>query len=143
MNFAKFFRFLLILLLFSGILYGIAYFAIQSWGSEAMLQATTYNFIYFFLITLITYPILIWALNKGGKGFMNVMYGGIFGKLLVSLIYLLFLFQSFKGEEFSFIFSFFIAYLLFTGFEIYLIMLNLRQISRSRKDAKSTENQDY
>lgn len=126
-------RFLLKFLAFSAVIAAAGYFMLVSSFEPLVVQAGVFNFLFFSIFTLLSYPLLAYYLHSHPKKFMAGMMGSIFVKLALSLIYILFIFNRFEPVLVAFVITFFLTYVLFTGFELYLLLINLRQISRGGK----------
>jgi amino acid transporter len=78
------------------------------------------------IVTLIVYYLSDLGLKKGGENQTFVLLAAITIRLIFTLFFLLFFTQKTKVESLLFIFNFFSIYLLFTTFEIYCLLRNLR-----------------
>ncbi len=84
------------------------------------------NLLFFYVVTLLLFYIVARSFKKTGS-IINAFMGGIVVKMLVAMIYLLFVLKKFPGHEVEFVITFFATYLICTGFEVYYILYNLRQ----------------
>ncbi len=77
-------------------------------------------------ITLIIYFLSIVGIKKGGELQPFILLGGIVIRLLASMSLVLIYITNIKVNSILFILNFFSIYLLFTVFEIYCLLRNLR-----------------
>ena len=93
------------------------------------------NAVFLFVITLVTGLALAQTFQSKHFQFMTAMTGGTFSKLLIAPLFLYFLISNFPEHAVVTVFSFLGGYLLFTGFELYQLMRNLRP--HLKKEQKS------
>jgi hypothetical protein len=96
-------------------------------ASKAVMTGAIANTILFYVITLAAIFLVIRAGEKKGT-IVNAFLSGTVVKILLAMIYLLVFLKSFPGHEMEFALTFFAAYLICTGFEVYWILKNLKQI---------------
>lgn len=77
-------------------------------------------------ITLIVYLVSWFVIKSGGDHQVFTVLGTIVIRLLISMIIVLFYLNQFRVEPVLFVVNFFSVYFLFTTFEIYCLLLNLR-----------------
>ena len=77
-------------------------------------------------ITLIVYIVSWLGIKMGGENQVFIVLGAVVIRLLISMILVLFYLNKFKVEPIIFVINFFSVYFLFTTFEIYCLLLNLR-----------------
>ncbi len=84
--------------------------------------------VYFYMafITLIVYLFSYFGLKKGGDHQSGILLGSIVIRLLLTLAFILIYTQKIKVDSLLFMLNFFSIYLLFTTFEIYCLLRNLR-----------------
>ena len=84
--------------------------------------------VYFYMagITLLVYFLSIIGLKKEGEHQPMILLGGLVIRLLCSLALVLIYLQKTKVDPLIFIINFFSIYFLFTVFEIYCLLRNLR-----------------
>ena len=104
----------------------MASYPIFRFGNSFTISGTVYNLAFFYVMTLISFFIVARSLKKTGS-IITAFMGGIVLKMLVAMIYLLFVLKEFPHHEVEFVISFFASYLICTGFEVYYILYNLRQ----------------
>jgi heme/copper-type cytochrome/quinol oxidase subunit 4 len=83
-------------------------------------------FAFMAIVTLIVYYVSDLGLKKGGDNQTFILLAAISIRLFLTLFFLLFFTQKTKVESILFIINFFSIYLLFTTFEIYCLLRNLR-----------------
>lgn len=84
--------------------------------------------VYFYMagITLLVYFLSIIGIKKAGENQPMILLGGLVIRLLCSLSLVLIYLQKTKIDPLIFIINFFSIYFLFTVFEIYCLLRNLR-----------------
>ena len=95
---------------------------------EGLLSST----LLFFALTVLSYFIITRKKGEPNEnGYYSLLPGyflSIFIKMFVALIYFWIMLQDFEGDELKLAGTFFVGYLICTGFEIYYIFRNLRKI---------------
>ncbi|POY35077.1 hypothetical protein C3K47_16880 [Solitalea longa] len=92
--------------------------------------------IYFFysFITLFSFVLASYGLKKGGEfSVLAVLVSVVFKMLLCMSMALVFIYKNMVTDKWAFISNFFLLYLLYTIFEVYNLIYNLR-------DQKKLEN---
>ncbi len=77
-------------------------------------------------ITLLVYALSIIGIKKGGDHQSSILLAGIVVRLLLTLCFILFYVLRVRVDAVLFLVNFFSIYLLFTVFEIYCLLCNLR-----------------
>lgn len=78
-------------------------------------------------VTIIAYILTFKGLDrKDSGGFTTFLMMGMFCKMIVGLVSVLIVALQFKFMLKEYVFSFFISYFIFTGFEVYGLMRKLR-----------------
>ncbi len=90
-------------------------------------------FIALFLLTLIAYVVSDLGMRKGGEVAIYSMMGGIFIKMMLSLILITVLIMKFPETKLVTAINFFSVYLLFTVFEVTCLLRNLRDQKKTQK----------
>jgi hypothetical protein len=88
--------------------------------------------VYFLLLSLLTH----WISHKGTQKkdeFHNYYMGSMTLRFLISLITLFVLVWQVQENPFAMVGNFFMLYLGYTGFEIYVLLLNLRADSKNHE----------
>jgi hypothetical protein len=78
------------------------------------------------IITLLIYYLSDIGIKKGGDNQTFILLAAISIRLIFTLFFLFILTQKTKVESILFVINFFSVYLLFTTFEIYCLLRNLR-----------------
>ncbi|WP_442794867.1 hypothetical protein [Pelobium manganitolerans] len=81
---------------------------------------------YMALITLLVYGLSVVGIKMGGEYQSTIILGAIVVRLLLTLCFLMFYILKVKVDAVLFVANFFSIYLLFTVFEIYCLLRNLR-----------------
>ena len=82
-------------------------------------------------LTLIAF-ILSWlGIKKGTDVSVFAILGGIVMKLLFCMVFVLVYLLKFKVNDIQFVVNFFSLYLLYTGFEVYCLLRNLRHQNKT------------
>lgn len=124
MSFQKFLGYYILLIIISS---GLAYSGNQFIFDQKMLIPHFWG-LYAFMafITLLVYLASTYALKLDGEFQSYILLGAVVVRFLGSLIILLFYLLKNKVDSVLFMSNFFSIYLLFTVFEIYCLLRNLR-----------------
>lgn len=92
------------------------------------LLATKFWLIFGFLslLTLIAYILAFFGIKRNPETGIMAIMGSIVLKMIFSMAFVLIYSLNHKGKDLLFVFNFFSLYLLFTCFEIYGLLRNLR-----------------
>jgi hypothetical protein len=90
-------------------------------------------FIFLATITIIAYLISFFGIKMGGEGSVLIIMGPMILKLLFSLAFVVVYLQKFRVNGIHFALEFFSLYFLFTAFEIYSLLCNLRDQNKNVK----------
>jgi hypothetical protein len=121
-------KFSLRLLAFSALVAGILYVFFTRKG---ILDAAVWGALIFFVIlTFSLYAMSLRALRMSVKNSMSIILGTLVFRLFASLAYLITYIMVSGSRKPSFIIAFLILYLLYTVFEIYHLVVNLRPDSK-------------
>src|SRR3989338_9689307 len=122
-----FFKFFLYLSLLTAILFLIILLPLFI-SNSVFFKMGFYSLLSYYLLTLLAYFMSIRGMKSKQTGtFMQYVFGAMLAKLVLSFLLILLFFQMFRNQRMEFVFSFLIAYLLFTGFEIFCLMLNVKE----------------
>ncbi len=77
-------------------------------------------------IAIVVYVLSWFGIKNGGEGQVLMSMGGIVIRLLFSMLLVVFYLNKFAVDPIIFVINFFSAYFLFTVFEIYCLLVNLR-----------------
>ncbi|WP_423146961.1 hypothetical protein [Rubrolithibacter danxiaensis] len=83
------------------------------------------------IITLIVYMVASVGIKKGGEISVYSVLGSIVVKLLFSMAFILVYLLKFSVNSVYFIVEFFSLYFLFTAFEVYCLLRNLRHQNKT------------
>ena len=107
--------------------------ALIFWSVNQFVFPSTVLIPYFWLmfaymagITLLVYGLSIIGIKKGGDYQGSILLSAIVVRLLLTLCFILFYIVKVRVDAVLFIVNFFSVYLLFTVFEIYCLLCNLR-----------------
>lgn len=106
----------------------LAAYPLYKKATPLIIEGTISNLILFFALTLISFWLVLRSGAKKNGNMLNAFLGSIALKLVVALAYFLIFLNDYKGFEIEFALTFFAAYLVCTGFEVYYLLNNLRQI---------------
>jgi hypothetical protein len=85
-------------------------------------------------LTLLAYIFSWIGIKKGGKFSVLAIMGGILIKLIFCMILVLVYLQKFKVNDLVFVGNFISLYFLFTAFEVYALLCNLRHQNKHLKN---------
>ncbi|WP_052308609.1 hypothetical protein [Solitalea canadensis] len=115
----------------AAVIAGIQYFFSEK---NLLLKQIWVFFIFFNLITLFTFALSAYGLKKGGETSVLAVLVTIVVKMLLCMsVALVFIMKQMVEDKWVFITNFFLLYLLYTVFEVYNLIYNLR-------DQKKLEN---
>jgi hypothetical protein len=120
-------RFILYYILYTALLAGVAV-ALPHLFPNVKLLANKFWLVFGFLsvLTLIAYVLAFIGIKRNPETGVMAIMGSIVLKMLFSMAFVLIYSLNHKGKDILFIFNFFSLYLLFTFFEIYGLLRNLR-----------------
>lgn len=120
-------RFIGYYILYTAVLAGIA-IALPYIFPNVNLLATKFWLIFGFLslLTLIAYILAFFGIKRNPETGVMAIMGSIVLKMIFSMAFVLIYSLNHKGKDLLFVFNFFSLYLLFTCFEIYGLLRNLR-----------------
>ncbi len=117
-----------------GVLIILGVYAIGGWGFAKLLQfnAQKINSLWIAgiintLNIVVAFLIIKFTINKEEKQFMKTFFSGMGVRVLILLTIILFFLKKDYIEQFTFIISFFILYVLFQMWEIWSIQSHLRK----------------
>jgi len=133
----RFFRNLLLLTL---LLYGTLYVLHAYYGAVVVHPLAAYILGYFVLLTAMTYWVTARVVRASPDNFMGAYFGAMVVRLLLSVsLVLVYLYRGGAHEgngRWAFLGVFFVLYFLYTGFEIWAILSNLRPFSKPSEITK-------
>jgi hypothetical protein len=86
------------------------------------------------MLTLLAYIFSWIGIKKGGEFSVLAIMGGILIKLIFCMILVLVYLQKFKVNDLVFVGNFISLYFLFTAFEVYALLCNLRHQNKHLKN---------
>ncbi|WP_256014360.1 hypothetical protein [Desertivirga xinjiangensis] len=86
---------------------------------------------FLFFLTVIAYAVSWFGLKKGGESSAFVLMGAITIKLLLSMAFVLVYLLKISVKDTFFAIQFFSLYFLFTSFEVYALLCNLRHQNKT------------
>ncbi len=99
------------------------------------------------LTGIVAYIIIYRSLKKDTKKFIGALFGGMLGKLLIGMLAVLLVAFFDRQVINEFVIVFFTGYFIFTAFEVYALMRNLRpektdtsEIAKDTKVSEANEN---
>ncbi len=90
-------------------------------------------FLALFFLTLVAYVVSDLGIRRGGELSIYSMMGGIFIKMMLSLVLITVLIMKFPDTKLITAINFFSIYLLFTVFEVTCLLRNLRDQKKTQK----------
>ena len=120
-------RFILYYLLYTLLLIGIIFGLTYAFPNLHLLS-NKFWLVFGFIagITFIAYVVAFLGIKRNPETGVLAIMGSIAVKMLFSMAFVLIYSLNHKGKDLVFVFNFFSLYLLFTGFEIYGLLRNLR-----------------
>lgn len=120
-------RFILYYILYTALLAGLA-ISLPYVFPDVKLLANKFWLIFGFLggLTFIAYILAFIGIKRNPETGIMAIMGSIAVKMLFSMAFVLIYSLNHKGKDLIFVFNFFSLYLLFTCFEIYGLLRNLR-----------------
>lgn len=82
-------------------------------------------------LTLIAFVLSWIGIKKGADVSVFAILGGIVMKLLFCMVFVLVYLLKFKVNDIQFVVNFFSLYFLYTGFEVYCLLRNLRHQNKT------------
>lgn len=132
----KLFKSLLQYLLFTFLLGLTAYLIHQQYpGAGLLIPKFWVIFGAIALLTLLAYIFSWIGIRKGGEFSIVAIMGSILLKLLFCMVLVLVYLLKFKVNDIIFAANFISLYFLFTGFEVYALLCNLRHQNKNSKNS--------
>lgn len=86
--------------------------------------------LYFLFITIVSFLICAIGLKKSADSSVFIVLGSVVVKLLLSMVFALIFIYGNRFDKIGFLLSFFLPYFVYSGFEIYSLMYNLRALKK-------------
>ena len=117
--------------LFIGVLmYGIAEVMNNLLERDYFLRAYPAFIIFFYVIGVVAYGICEWGLKKSADSSVFIVLGAVVAKLLLSMVFALIFIYGNRIDKIGFLISFFLPYFIYSTFEIYTLLYNLRALKK-------------
>lgn len=97
---------------------------------ELFISPYPYFVLFFLLITILAFWLGDWGLKKSADSSVFIVLGMVVGKMLLSMIFALIFIYGSRFNKIAFLISFFLPYFIYTAFEIYSLMSNLRALKK-------------
>lgn len=123
----KYFPFQSVFIIISAIIFSSIYVMRDNPSTSSLISNDIYLFLAFFAsITYFAFQISMAGIKKGGENAIIFLLGGVAAKLLLTMIFALVYVYSHKVGKLQFLSNFFILYFIYSAFEIYSLLYNLR-----------------
>jgi hypothetical protein len=123
----KYFPFQSVFIIISAIIFSSIYVMRDNPNTSGLISNDIYLFFAFFAsITYFAFQISMAGIKKGGENAIIFLLGGVAAKLLLTMIFALVYVYSHKVGKIQFLSNFFILYFIYSAFEIYSLLYNLR-----------------
>jgi hypothetical protein len=121
---------------------GAAWFPIQSSYGQTASILVSVGIALSGISGIIAFLITFSGVKKRVQAFMNYLMGGMLAKLFIGIITVSVV--AIKAGDYAmlFVLSYFFAYILFTAFEVFALMRNLRPILKEREHNANEETGD-
>lgn len=117
--------------LFIGVILYFFGVLINNWSSKMVFLPTYPIFIFFFfVISLLVYIICVFGLKKEADSSVFIVLGAVVVKLLLSMVFALIFIYGNRIDKVGFLISFFLPYFIYSTFEIYTLLYNLRALKK-------------
>ena len=117
--------------LFIGVLmYGIAEVMNNLLERDYFLRAYPAFILFFYVIGVVAYGICEWGLKKSADSSVFIVLGAVVAKLLLSMVFALIFIYGNRIDKIGFLISFFLPYFIYSTFEIYTLLYNLRALKK-------------
>lgn len=112
------------------ILFLIGYFINIYTVKDYFIPAYSYFILFFFIVSMLAYWISAIGLKKSADSSVFIVLASVLAKLLLSMVFALIFIYGNRIDRFGFLISFFIPYFIYSTFEIYSLMYNLRALKK-------------
>lgn len=120
-------RFIIYFTLYSLLVFSIAFGFSVLWNERLILSPNfILVFVFLYSLTIIIYFLGLWGVKKGAEYSIFSLLGGVVIKMIISLSLVLYLFMNYPENQKVLALNFFSLYLLFTLFEVTVMLRNLR-----------------
>ncbi len=117
--------------LFIGVLmYGIGEVMNNWMVRDYFLSAYPSFILFFYVIGMVAYGICEWGLKKSADSSVFIVLAAVVAKLLLSMVFALIFIYGNRIDKIGFLISFFLPYFIYSTFEIYTLLYNLRALKK-------------
>jgi hypothetical protein len=89
-----------------------------------------YFIMFFYLVGLAAFAISAWGLKKSSDSSVFIVLASVMAKLLLSMVFALIFIYGKRFDKIAFLLSFFLPYFIYSTFEIYTLLYNLRALKK-------------
>ncbi len=89
-----------------------------------------YFIVFFYIIGLAAFAISAWGLKKSSDSSVFIVLASVMAKLLLSMVFALIFIYGKRFDKIAFLISFFLPYFIYSTFEIYTLLYNLRALKK-------------
>ena len=97
---------------------------------DYFLRAYPAFILFFYVIGVVAYGICEWGLKKSADRSVFIVLGAVVAKLLLSMVFALIFIYGNRIDKIGFLISFFLPYFIYSTFEIYTLLYNLRALKK-------------
>lgn len=97
---------------------------------DLFIKEYPYFISFFFIIGLVAYWICVWGLKKSADSSVFIVLASVMAKLLLSMVFALIFIYGNRFDKIGFLISFFLPYFIYSTFEIYTLLYNLRALKK-------------
>ncbi len=123
-------RFVLFSAMIAIILYATGEIANNIFQKRLFLDSYPFFIVFFLFITGISYIICLIGLKKDADSSVFIVLGSVVVKLLLSMVFALIFIYGNRIDKLGFLISFFLPYFIYSTFEIYTLLYNLRALKK-------------
>ncbi len=127
MSFSRFVFFCAIIAI---ILYALGEITNNIFPRRVFIDSYPFFIVFFLFITSLTYFICLIGLKKEADSSVFIVLGSVVVKLLLSMVFALIFIYGNRIDKLGFLISFFLPYFIYSTFEIYTLLYNLRALKK-------------
>jgi hypothetical protein len=86
--------------------------------------------LFFYVIGMAAYGVCEWGLKKSADSSVFIVLAVVVAKLLLSMVFALIFIYGNRIDKIGFLISFFLPYFIYSTFEIYTLLYNLRALKK-------------
>ena len=121
-------KFLLYSVVIAILLYSVGLISNNIFQKQLFLDKYPVFIVFFLVITSLTYFICSVGLKKEADSSVFIVLGSVVVKLLLSMVFALIFIYGNRIDKLGFLISFFLPYFIYSTFEIYTLLYNLRAL---------------